>query len=94
VNKNVWESDTKYAISEQVVLALRAMAIGYGYVRKDHGAVLRSFGLCFYHSPADGWRISEEGKKCLEVWDAGFDYDFATEDRRHTGKQRPGEIET
>jgi hypothetical protein len=91
---NVWEDGTKHELSEIRVLALKTLGIGYPFIRPDHGVVLRSYGLC-YLTPPSGWRITDEGRKCLEVWDAGYDYDFTAEDRRHgaaPGRKAPPEV--
>ena len=85
---NIWEDGTKHIIGENAVLALRALGVGYRFIRPIHGAVLLSYGLC-YSAPPAGWKITPQGQKCLEIWDAGDDYDSTANDRKGAGAPGP-----
>lgn len=84
---NIWEDGTKHELSQSVVRALRALAVGYPGIRPMHGVLLRTYGLS-YSFPPEGWAITEAGRRCLEIWDGGDDYDSTANDRKR--RDAPG----
>lgn len=78
----IWEGNDKSELSEVCVAALKALEIGYPLIRGVHGALLGTYGFC-YRGPGVGYVITTEGRKALEVWKAGHDYDSKEEDRKH-----------
>lgn len=81
----IWENGIKHELSYNQVTALKALSIGYGHIRMQHGAILATFGLCYVGVLPDGYNgyiITASGRRCLEVWEAGGAYNCTANDRR------------
>ena len=78
----IWEAGHKHEIGQIMVAALKALSVGYAHIRAAHAAYLGTFGLC-YTASAGSYVITSDGKRALELWEQGHDYDCGTQNREH-----------
>jgi len=78
---SIYENNTKIPVSKQLAAAMRALAVGYNHIQAMHAVLLGTYGFCF--KGISGYELTTAGRRCLEAWEAGDDYDCTQDRRRH-----------
>lgn len=83
----IYEDGKKWEVSKNIELALKCLALGYGWIRPAHAVMLITYGLA-YHNPPNGYCITPAGKLALELWADGYEYYCAAPDGRPSANAR------
>lgn len=87
-NEGIWDEGVRWEPSHEMVFALKALGLGYFRINIAHGRYLLTFGLCISKGGFNGFEITSAGRRALELWERGLDYDCGTPDGTHPSKAR------
>jgi hypothetical protein len=82
----IWEGHNRHEFSPAIVSALKALGVGYGHIKAMHGAFLGTFHFCYRGTPEQGYVITTEGRKALEICGDGHEFDPRSPDGKHQDK--------